>query len=517
MTLVIVAVPAFLCIVDALRIPELVQSYTHWCGRCCRTSVLPPAPDRGSVEVERERKVIRDLCTGGFKEHKMALAALETRTLRARQFTNCFDDLVRCLLVVVKNYEQWVCALGASPAGEEFLKLAEDFVRAAVSSCEAAMASPHVGPSWEHLITLEDHAVKISKFCFAARKDAHGNHPSQSLSKPARRGRGVTADGKTPSTHQLHHEDRFGMVDLESDNVSQLWLNKPVEFVATQLMPAPPTLVQTNTLTRIITGIINPRAEKVDLFGPGMLSLRHYGEHFTSTRSKSGKEEEDEKKGAGMQASTKASDSFESKGGGQSQRQGEHESKARKHADDLLNSPRGARGGWVSSLSAPPADAESKTVLQIHDASELGVEMVHVDNPAEYVDIWTPETMTDTDAPERVLGVAPTCHLDLWSHGGGEEKESRNGVLLQGGNKIDDSDDSSVIMTPRVADDVDPGDHTVSVQVVGSEAPQNGGSGGGDESGMAVHRVDDDDDDDDDDDETSSVCFAETANGSYDI
>ena len=328
-SLVIVAVPVFVCVVDALHIPELLQSYTRWCGRCCRTS---EAPDRGSVEVERERKAFRDLCTSSCQENKTASAALETRTLRARQFTNCFDDLVQCMLVVVQNYEQLV--LGARPAGGksiakkpdssagnnrkapiEFLKLAEDFVRAAVSSCEAAMASPHVGPSWDHLIALENHAVKISKFCFAARKHAHRKHPQLH----------ITADETTSTAQQQHHKKRFGMVDLEIDSVSQLWLHKPVEFVATQLMPTPPTLVQTSTLTRIVTGIINPRAEKVDLFGPGMLEhTKSFS--FKSTRSMSGRE--DEKKGARMQAS----DSIESKGGSG-----------------------GAQGGGASSLSAPPA------------------------------------------------------------------------------------------------------------------------------------------------------------------
>jgi hypothetical protein len=141
---------------------------------------------------------------------------------------------------------------------------------------------------------------------------------------------------------------------------------------------------------------------------------------------------------------------------------------------------RGGRGDDNGDESDIADDAESKTVLQIHDAGKIGVEMDHYNNPVHY-----------NNPP-------PTCHLVLWSDGGGEEKESRDGVLLQGGNKIDDSDDSSV-----GADGVDPGDHTVSAQVVGSEAPRNGGSGGGDESRMAVHRVDDNDD------EESSVCFAE--------
>ena len=73
------------------------------------------------------------------------------------------------------------------------------------------------------------------------------------------------------------------------------------------------------------------------------------------------------------------------------------------------------------------------------------------------------------------------------------------GCYCRGGNSIDDSDDLSV-----GADGVNPGDHTASVQVVGSKVPRNRGSGGGDESRMAVNRVDDDDD------EESSVCFAET-------
>ena len=99
---------------------------------------------------------------------------------------------------------------------------------------------------------------------------------------------------------------------------------------------------------------------------------------------------------------------------------------------------RGGRGDDNGDESDIADDAESKTVLQIHDAGKIGVEMDHYNNPVHY-----------NNPP-------PTCHLVLWSDGGGEEKESRDGVLLQGGNKIDDSDDSSV-----GADGVDPGDHTV--------------------------------------------------------
>ena len=249
--LVVVSAPAIIYIADALQVPELLRSYANRCKRlcwcCCCGRSTPPTRGSGTAAIfDVGCHAFQELCTKRTQEHGATFQALETRTSRVRQFVALHNDMIKQICFAVEEYfrRERTPSITKSAASLEqrttatrqLLQLADSCVQAAAASCAESVTSLHGGPSWNALVTTENCAVEFSTFC-------------------------AKFEGR-PKNGAIHcRPTRYGLFSLGNGQARKLWEHRPVAFVAKQLMPTAPTLVQTSTLTRILTGLVRPREE----------------------------------------------------------------------------------------------------------------------------------------------------------------------------------------------------------------------------------------------------------------